>query len=61
MKRRIALSALALLLTAAALIGNSRPAQACFANPACVVNGCFGFCGPDGGVCDKCTGACACF
>jgi hypothetical protein len=60
MKRRLALSALALLLTAAALVGGSRPAQACFLHPACVTQGCFGVCGAGGGICNTCTGNCLC-
>jgi len=59
--KRLALCALALLLTSGALVaGGSRPAYACVTDPVCVTQGCDGVCFK-GGNCNTCTGRCRCF
>lgn len=57
--KRLALAALAFLLTAGALVGN-RPAYACTVDPICATEGCDGVCFK-GGNCNTCTGQCRCF
>jgi hypothetical protein len=58
--KRIVLFALAVLLTAGALV-TSKPAYACVANPECYTNADCDFQCPDGGTCSVCRGLCICF
>lgn len=53
MRKRLALCALAALLSAGALLSNSKPSYACTLRPACYTTGC-----PIGKTCDDCTGKC---
>lgn len=57
--KRLILGALALLLTSGALV--VEPVYACVIDPACASQGCRVQCGPDGGICNTCSGRCLCY